>query len=255
LKSLRTSLRVLRAFTNDRSRWSVGELSSDLGLNKSLVSKTLREFQEAGFLRQDPRSREYTVGVQAVALGGQYMNESPLVREAIVLMRRLTDRSDHTTALAILDDVNVLYLVAVEGRLFLDVGWRVGTWLPFHATAVGKVLFAFADEPLLDRAIAEAGIKSLGPNTVRDANELRAQLQKVRKSGVGETREESMPGLAAQAVPVFGEAQEVVAALGFVYPIHILTPSKRKAYREMLHTAARTLSAKLGAAVYPYGER
>jgi DNA-binding IclR family transcriptional regulator len=246
---------VLRAFTNDRSRWSVGELSNDLGLNKSLISKTLREFQQAGFLRQDPRSREYTVGVQAVALGGQYMNESQLVREAIVLMRRLTDRSGQTTALAILDDINVLYLVAVEGRLFLDVGWRVGTWLPFHATAVGKALFAFADSALLERAIAEAGIKSLGPNTVADAQELKAQLQKVRKTGVAETREETMGGLAAQAVPVFGEGQEIVAALGFVYPVHLLTPSKRKTYREMLHTAARTLSAKLGAGVYPYGER
>jgi DNA-binding IclR family transcriptional regulator len=246
---------VLRAFTNDRSRWSVGELSSDLGLNKSLVSKTLREFQEAGFLRQDPRSREYTVGVQAVALGGQYMNESALVREAIVLMRRLTDRSGQTTALAILDDINVLYLVAVEGRLFLDVGWRVGTWLPFHATAVGKALFAFADDALLERAIAESGIRSLGPNTVGDSKALKAQLQKVRKSGVAETREETMGGLAAQAVPVFGEGQEVVAALGFVYPVHLLTPSKRKTYREMLHMAARTLSAKLGAGVYPYGER
>ena len=254
MKSLRTSLRVLRAFTNDRCRWSVGELSSDLGLNKSLVSKALREFQDAGFLRQDPRSREYSVGIQAVALGGQFMNDNPLTREAIPVMRRLTDRSGHTTALAILDDINVLYLVGIEGRLFLDVGWRVGTWLPFHATAVGKALFAFADEALLDRAIAEAGVKSLGPKTISDAEALKAQLRKVRKSGVAETREESMAGLSAQAVPVFGEKQEVVAALGFVYPIHLLTPSKRKNYREMLHAAARTLSGKLGAGVYPYGE-
>jgi DNA-binding IclR family transcriptional regulator len=247
-------LRVLHAFTKDRTRWSVSALAETLALNKSQVSKMLVEFREAGFLRQDPRTREYTVGVNAVTLGGNYLLEQPLLHEAIVVMRRLTDETGQTAALAVLDGIDVLYLAAVEGRHFLDVGWRVATWLPFHATAVGKVLFAFADETLVDRAAREKGMPRLSPNTICDVKSLKAQLAKVRSRGVAETAEETMAGLAAQAVPILGEGQACIAALGFVYPLHLLNPSKRKTHRAMLHKAARSLSSKMGARVYPFGE-
>ncbi len=254
MKSLRTALRVLHAFTKEQSRWNVVALAETLKLNKSQVSKVLSEFREAGFLQQDPRTREYTVGIHAVALGGNYLHELPLVHEAIVVMRRLTDQSGHTAALAVLDGLDVLYLAAVEGRHFLDVGWRVATWLPFHATAVGKVLFAFADEARVDRAAAATGLPRLSPNTICDLRTLKAQFAKIRKNGVAETSEESMAGLAAQAVPILGEGQACIAALGFVYPQHVVSTSKRKAYRTMLHDAARSLSSKMGARVYPFGE-
>lgn len=254
MKSLRTALRVLHAFGRERSRWSVGDLAGHLKLNKSQVSKMLFEFRAAGFLSQDPRSREYAVGIHALALGGNYLQEQPLVREAIVVMRRLTDETGHTTVLAILHDIDVLYLAAVEGRYFLDIGWRVATWLPFHATAVGKVLMAFAGERLVDRAAREKGLRRLTPNTICDVRALKAQFAKVRKSGVAETSEETMPGLAAQAVPVLGERQACIAALGFVYPLHAVPPNKRKLNRSKLQKAALALSSKMGALVYPYGE-
>jgi IclR family pca regulon transcriptional regulator len=254
VKSLKTALRVLRAFTKDQSRWSVGALAEALDLNKSQVSKMLVDFREAGFLRQDPRTREYAVGIHAVALGGNYLHDQPLVHEAIVVMRRLTDQTGETAALAVLDDIDVLYLAAVEGRHFLDIGWRVATWLPFHATAVGKVLFAFADDSLVDRAARETGLPRLSPNTICDVSALKTQFAKVRKVGAVETIEESMAGLGAQAVPILGEGQTCIAALGFVYPLHVVPPTKRKAYRNILHNAARTLSSKMGARVYPFGQ-
>jgi len=254
LKSLKTALRVLQAFTKEQSRWSVGALAETLDLNKSQVSKMLVEFREAGFLRQDPQSREYTVGIRAVALGGGYLHEQPLVHEAIVVMRRLTDHTGQTAALAVRDGIDVLYLAAVEGRHFLDVGWRVATWLPFHATAVGKVLFAFADDTLVDQAAKATGLPRLSPNTICDVKTLKIQFAKIRRTGVVETVEESMAGLGAQAVPILGEGQHCIAALGFVYPLHAVPPTKRKEFRRTLHNAARSLSSKMGARVYPFGE-
>lgn len=232
----------------------MGALAESLKLNKSQISKILVEFRDAGFLRQDPHTREYGVGIQAVALGGNYLQDQALVREAVVVMRRLTDQSGQTAVLAVRDGIDVLYLVAVEGRHFLDVGWRVGSGLPFHATAVGKALFAFADEALVDAAVRERGLPRLSPNTICDIRSLKSQFAKIRKTGVAETSEETMPGLSAQAVPILGEGQACIAALGFVHPIHVLTPSKRKTFRAMLQTAARSLSSKMGASVYPFGE-
>jgi len=91
VKALASALRVFSAFSSNRGRWSVCELCEATGLSKSQVSKVLGEFRSAGFLRQDPASREYSVGLRAVALSANYLNSEALVHQAIGPMRRLAN--------------------------------------------------------------------------------------------------------------------------------------------------------------------
>jgi DNA-binding IclR family transcriptional regulator len=253
MKSLDTALRVLSAFVRDRDCWGVAELATELAIGKSQVSKILSDLRSAGFVAQDPRTKVYSVGIQSFALGAQYLNNSRLVKEASGVMRRLTDSTAQTTTLCTLHGVDVLHLAAVEGPHFLDVGWRVGTWVPFHATAVGKVLFAFAGEALFRRAVSERGMPRLSPKTVCDPERFAKQLARVRRLGWSATSEETMAGLAALAVPVFGESQAIVAALGFIYPRHAVDETQCRTFVALLHDGARTISARLGAQVYPFG--
>ncbi len=252
MKALASALRVLSAFSSNRSRWSVGELCSATGFSKSRVSKVLGQFRDAGLLQQDAASREYSVGLRAVALSANYLSTQPLVHESAGPMRRLAHETEHTTVLAVLEKSQIMYLVGLEGPHFLDVRWRVGTWMPFHATAVGKVLTAFPANGGLVR-IPEGELARFTRNTITERRVLAAELAKVRRQGFAITTGETADGLAAQAVPIFGKSGFVVAALGFVYPIHIVTPAKRRSYTHMLHGAARQISTRLDAPVYPFG--
>lgn len=253
MRAVASALRVLSAFGGRQASWGVSELSEALALTKSHVVKVLADLRDAGYVQQDPATRIYSVGIRAFALGAQYLNNDALAREASGPMRRLTDRTGHTTTLCRLHGADIIHLASVEGSHFLDVGWRVGTWVPFHATAVGKVLFAFAERDLLDRAVKRHGMPRLSERTVCDLEVLRRQLAHVRRLGWSETSEETMKGLAAQAVPIYDATQNVIAALGFIYPYHSVDRRQRKSYAAALHDAARTVSVRLGAQVYPYG--
>jgi DNA-binding IclR family transcriptional regulator len=252
MKALASALRVFSAFSSNRGRWSVSELCQATGFSKSQVSKVLGEFRAAGLLRQDPGSREYSVGLRAVALSANYLNSEPLVHEAIGPMRRLANDTGHTSVLGVRDGAQIIYLLGLEGPHFLDVKARVGTWLPFHATAIGKVMTAFqhGDGPI---RLPEQELRRFTKNTITDRRELAAQLAKVRRQGVAATNGETADGLAAQAVPIYGAGGVVVAALGLVYPIHVVTSKKRQSYTHTLHTAARQISSRLDAPVYPFG--
>lgn len=254
MKALANALAVLDAFSTNRGRWSVKDLCDQTGFNKSQVSKVLGAFREAGLLRQDDETREYSVGLRAVALAANYLNAEPLVHESIAHMRRLAYEVDHTVVLSVLDGDKVMYLLGVEGPHFLDVGSRVGTWLPFHATAVGKVLIAFASADPAFR-IPAGELKRFTRNTLTDRKALAAQFARIRREGMASTTGETADGLAAQAVPVVGRGGAVIAALGFVYPLHLVTPKKREAYTGLLHGAARQISMRMGAEVYPFGKR
>src|SRR5262245_45276 len=142
MKALQSSLQILSAFCGERTTWSVTDLAATLKFEKPLVSKHLSCFREAGFLQQNAVTKLYSPGMRAFLLGAQFLNNNALVRESSAELRRLTERTEQTSTLCVREGIDVVHLASVEGPHFLDVGWRVGTWLPFHATAVGKVLFA-----------------------------------------------------------------------------------------------------------------
>jgi DNA-binding IclR family transcriptional regulator len=253
MKSLQTSLRILSAFCGERSNWGVTDLAGSLGLEKALVSKNLSCFREAGFLQQNPDTKAYSPGIHSFLLGAQFLNSNMLVREAGAELRRLTERTGQTSTLCTLEGSDVIHLASIEGPHFLDVGWRVGTWLPFHATAVGKTLFAFADPALLDDAIANRGMRRFTEMTICDPEAFKKQLARTVQTGWSDTNEESMSGLAAQAVPVFGAGQKLVAALGLIFPRRAVSSAQRTEQINALHISARKISVRLGA-VYPYGK-
>jgi DNA-binding IclR family transcriptional regulator len=254
MKALQNSLQLLSAFCGERTSWSVTELAAAFHFQKPLISKHLSCFREAGFLQQDPVTKLYSPGIRSFLLGAQFLNSSVLVRESSAELRRLTERTGQTSTLCIREGIDIVHLASVEGPHFLDVGWRVGTWLPFHATAVGKVLFAFAESRLLNAAIAGRGMRRFTKSTICDATTLKKQFAEIVQTGWADTNQESMAGLAAQAVPVFGDKQEVVAALGLIFPRHAVKASARTRQISLLHKSARRISVRLGAQVYPYGK-
>ncbi len=253
MKSLESALRVLTEFSAGRGKWSVRDLCVRTGLGKSQVSKILTDFRHSGFLAQDPATREYAVGLRAVALAGQYLNANLLSRAALGYMRRLVDASGHTATLCVLERTEVMYLLSVEGPLFVDHGWRVGTWLPFHATAAGKVLVAFLADAEIERMIVTKGLARFTPSTISDAQVLKTQLAQIRRRGLSITHSEGTPGLGAQAVPVFGDNQTVIGALGLVYPDHLVSAKSERQMIVKLQDGARALSHRMGARVYPFG--
>src|SRR6476660_1953686 len=176
MKALQTSLRILSAFCGERTTWGVTELAAALNLEKPLVSKNLACFRDAGFLQQDGVTKLYSPGIRSFLLGSQFLSSNLLVRESSAELRRLTERTGQTSTLCVLAGIDVFHLASVEGPHFLDVGWRVGTWVPFHAMAVGKVLFAFADPSLLEKAISSRGMRRFTATTICDPEAFKKQL-------------------------------------------------------------------------------
>jgi DNA-binding IclR family transcriptional regulator len=93
---------------------------------------------------------------------------------------------------------------------------RIGGRLPLHATAVGKVLLAYAPEDVLRRVLAD--LRRITPFTVTQPGRLVQQLRRVPVDGYALTSEEMSLGACSVAVPIRAGAGPVVAALGVVVP-------------------------------------
>ena len=168
-------------------------------------------------------------------------------------MRMLMDTTGHSARLSVIDGKRVLYLLCIEGPLFVDTGIRTGTWLPLHSTTAGRILLAFMDAERVKSMLGAAPLRKLTARTVTDRARLNSILTSVRIRGYATQRGETTQDLAAVSAPVIGANQEVLAALTVALPTHLLTKGIESALVEQLHDAARGISLRMGCRAYPFG--
>jgi acetyl-CoA synthetase len=82
-----------------------------------------------------------------------------------------------------------------------------------HALAMGKVVLALLDANALSRYVAR-GLKSFTPQTITSAQELAAELERVKLDGFAVDREEFGPNFCCIAAPIFDERGRFAAVLG-----------------------------------------
>lgn len=252
MKSLRTGLRVLLEFEHDQRDFSVTELAARCGLSKSQVSKILSALVDSGLLVQDPVTRTYSVGLRCYVLGSRFTTYDSLCQATTPVMRELLNRTGHSVRLSVPDGDQTLYLIGLEGPMFMDTGWRSGSSVPFGASSAGRVLMAYLDAQTTDRLLS-LPVPPLTAHTVRDRATLERMVAAARLHGYCVQRNETSLGLGVVSVPLFKAGQQIVGALGLAFPSHHVGGDEELQLIRALHEAARAISQRLGCGVYPYG--
>lgn len=251
--ALSKALFVLRQFDALNPEWGVTDLSERTGLSVSHVSKILKEFRNGGFLVQDSQSRRYRVGPQALTLGAGYRSGTDIVRRADKFIHQLVQRTAATATLNVIEGSRILFVAAWSNGQPPHFSWPVGSYIPLHATAAGKVAAAFALPANRRPAINAPGLRTFTPSTISHLPSLLEQLSNVRRDGVAYTLGESTYGLAGVAAPVLDSDDHVVGA------ISVLTSVDRArdvagcaSIAAALHDTAHDVSRAIGATHYPY---
>jgi DNA-binding IclR family transcriptional regulator len=145
----------------------------------------------------------------AMALGD---NARTLRETAMPFMYELSHATRQTVHLAVLDGCDVVYLEKLHGHTTVVVPSRVGSRLPAHASALGKVLLAHTP-PGQVAAVLKRPMRRLTPRTVSAPNQLAGALEQVRRDGLAHDYEEVREGVSCVAVPIRGASGSVVAAV------------------------------------------
>ncbi|MFC7655487.1 IclR family transcriptional regulator C-terminal domain-containing protein [Pseudonocardia benzenivorans] len=123
------------------------------------------------------------------------------------------DQLDETASLAVLDGDEALFVARVEAARIVSAGVRVGSALPLHASATGRVLLAGMSDEELDERLRRARPQQTTPNTLLTVADIRDRVHKVRSEGVAYTDEELEYGMRTMAVPVSDATGRTQAAM------------------------------------------
>ena len=152
--------------------------------------------------------------------------------------------------MVILDRNEALYIDKVdssEHRSGLRMVSMLGSRLPAHCSAVGKVLLAHLSEPALEDVVSDKGLPERTRNTITDIGKLRTHLTKVLARGYAFDNEENEIFIQFVAARIRNERGEVIAAISISVPTLRIEKSKlQTTLKDRVVKTAMNISQKLG---------
>jgi DNA-binding IclR family transcriptional regulator len=204
---------VFGAYDIDHPSLTLSDLSRRSGIPLATTHRLVGEMvRKCALVRRE--NGEYVIGRRMWDLGQLAPMETGLRRAASPFLHDLYGATLATVHLAVRDETRALYVECVSGHASVPVVSQPGSRLPLHATGVGKVLLAYAPEPV--RVQVLQGLTRVTRYTVTQPGRLLGQLRRVHTDGYATTCEEMTLGACSVAVPVRDREGEVVAALGIV---------------------------------------
>ena len=191
----------------------VSQLARELGVPKASAHRLLRTLTRRGLVEQNAFGH-YAPGAGLIALGLAVLERDPVVAVARPILEEEAARLGETVFLTGLRGGAMVVLDKAEGRGFLRAAPQIGSAVPLHATAVGKLALAFA--PDLAHATERT---SFTTRTRTDDVSLFAELESAREDGFAANRDEWIDGLSVVAAPVMApRAGGLLAALAVAAP-------------------------------------
>jgi DNA-binding IclR family transcriptional regulator len=193
---------------------SLADLVQLTGIPKSTLHRLCWQLTEVGALEHHPDG--FRIGPKLFALGAVNPAIQRLRTASMPLLHALSSSTGHVSNLAILQDDRVLLLdeVFAEERPFFPR--MVGSTLPLHATALGKVLLATQPVAVREALVGSSILPAFTRHTIVRPNVLLEQLAVVARTGIAHSREEWRLGFAgvAASVRTQEEPRAAVALVG-----------------------------------------
>jgi DNA-binding IclR family transcriptional regulator len=226
VKSAERALTILELFSRSDRALTFTQVAELLGYPRSSLHGLLRTLTTRGWLRLDPTTRRFTLGMRAWEAGAAHRPAAELARRAQPVVDRLGASLGGAVCVAVLDGTDVV-TVACSG---LDRDRRVAA----QRVAAGRVLLADLDRPLRSRHLAE--VAADGDDVHRDLDRVRSQGWADASAGDGDR---------SLAVPVRDEGGTVVAALALLAPAARLGDDSLESSRRTLRQGAEQLAAAM----------
>lgn len=232
---------VLRAFTVEDTVLGFAEITRRTGLAKGTAHRQLAEMVSHGLL--DRVEGRYRMSGLMFELGMRASVARGLLEVATPFLEELHERTRETVHLGVREGDEVVYIAKTGGHRQVDSPSRLGGRMPVHATAIGKVLLAHADEEAIG-AVLTGPLERRVPRTVVNVDLLRDQLARARARNLAFEHEESAVGVTCVAAAIREHGDLARAAVSVTGPVHRFAPDRHAA---AVRAVADRIAAVVGA--------
>lgn len=239
------SLQLLTLLAREGRALTLAELALRLGLPKTTVHRLCHTLLASGHLARDVDERSFAVGPALRQLAFDTLNHGVVRGLRHQVLAALVDDVGETCNFTTLDGSEVLYIDRVEAQWPLRLTLDVGSHVPLHCTASGKLFLAHLPAERREALLRELALPAMTPRTLTRPKALAAECERILAQGHATDEEEFIAGLIAVAVPVVDAAGAVRAGVAVHAPVARMSLPKALKLLPALHGAAARLARLL----------
>lgn len=236
---------ILEAITGNPDGLTPTEVSRTLGLPKQTVHRVCRSLVEQGFLTRDPVSRALTPGARLRVLATGVLQSSQLHILRHQILARVAHETGETVNYVMPQADGMSYVDRVETDWAFRVQLPIGSNVPFHCTASGKVWLASLGEAERRRVIKKLDLARYTGATICEPDALVNEVDDVARLGYSIDNQEFMDGMFAVSVPVHNSQGRYTASLAVHGPTVRLDIGKKDSVKDVLLRASADLTDAL----------
>jgi DNA-binding IclR family transcriptional regulator len=239
------AMRLLE-YLAERGPTKLSDISHGLGLNKSTAYRFLTSLITAGYAEQEPGTKAYRLTLKIVGLSAQVLDRMEMRDQVRPHLEELAASTSETSHLAVLDDLEIVYVDKVDGGQAVNMASRIGARGACHSTALGKVLLAARPPSEWERYVEGKGLPARTERTIKLPGSFYDELQQVAKRGYAFDDVENEDGIRCVAAPIRDHTGAVVAAMSVSGWTVSMTRGRMRAIARVVTAQAEQASAALG---------
>src|SRR6185312_12351395 len=150
------ALLMLEIIANADSAPTLNDLMAATRLPKATAHRFVSLLERLGFARRSLDGKHYEVGYRLTSLAIQAMHRSLQSAPRRAILTALVNEIGETCNITMLDGMSLVYLDRVESDWPLQYRLKVGSHVPLHCTASGKLFLSLAPSSLR-RSLFQSG--------------------------------------------------------------------------------------------------
>ena len=246
VQSFARGLEVIRSFSASAPQQTLSEVAAHTGLTRAGARRILLTLQTLGYVETD--GKLFRLSPRILDLGFAYLSSLPLWNLAESVMEDLVEEVRESSSAAVLDGLDIVYVLRVPTHKIMRTTLGVGSRLPACWTSMGRMLLAGLPDEELQARLESHPMQRFTEHTTTDVDALLAHIRQARQQGWCLVNQELEEGLISIAAPLTNRTGQTVAALNISGQANRTSAAvMQESLLPALLSAARTISRMMGA--------
>ena len=246
VQSVSRAIAIIKKLGDTKESISVTNLSKELNLNISTVSRLLKTLRVDGIVTQKADTLRYSLGIGFLEIALKYLGSMDLRKAASPHMRRLQAKTNETVNLAVMDGFEVVYIDRIESKQNFRHSISIGKRAPVHSTSLGKAIIAFMDLEIVSKNLSRIPLQKMTSFSKNQPDEIIEELIEIRETKIAIDDREHQEHIRCVGSPIFDIRGNVIAAISVSGPISRVTYQILEELKQEIKDAARLISMDLG---------
>ena len=229
-----------------RAEQSASQISDTLGLNRGRVFRILFTLETQGYVRQDPVTKRYRLGLKLFELGQAVARGFELPSVTAPILAKLTAATGETSYVYALDGLEAVAIAKRECSQPMRISAEIGRRYTMEIGAACNCILAYLSESQIDQVLGKGPLPRMARKTPTDPAAVKHKLAQIRRLGYHLSEEEDQDGISAVAAPIRDANASVIAAVAIAVPTSRFLPEKLPMFISEVQEAARRISEEMG---------